>query len=187
LKMQQQMILQESAAYAAAGLSETEAAEQRQAAAQRQQYLTLAAQQVPLGRMAIHLAEPEKLENTLDDILLVAGDSLTIPKRPSSVLVIGSVYNQSAFLHKPNQNFQHYLARAGGPTPDADESGIYLLRADGSAETSFLKMKKIEVGDTIVVPVSTAAKYRTVPLVKDIATIIGQFAVTLAVVARLFF
>jgi len=187
LKMQQQVILQESAAYAAAGLSETEAAEQRQAAAQRQQYLTLAAQQVPLGRMAIHLAEPEKLENTPDDILLVTGDSLTIPKRPSSVLVIGSVYNQSAFLHKPNQNFQYYLARAGGPTPDADESGIYLLRADGSAETSFLKMKKMEVGDTIVVPVSTAAKYRTVPLVKDIATIIGQFAITLAVVARLFF
>ena len=187
LKMQQQIILQESAAYAAAGLSETEAAEQRQAAAQKQQYLTLVAQQVPLGRMAIHLAEPEKLENTPDDILLVTGDSLTIPMPPSSVLVIGSVYNQLAFLHKPNQNFQYYLARAGGPTPDADEGGIYLLRADGSAETSFLKMKKIEVGDTIVVPVSTAAKYRTVPLVKDIATIIGQFAVTLAVVARLFF
>ena len=186
LKRQQQAILQESAAYAAAGLSETEAAEQRQVADQRQQYLILAAQQVPLGRMEIHLADPEKLENTPDDILLVTGDSLTIPKRPSSVLVIGSVYNQSAFLHKPNQNFQYYLARAGGPTPDADESGIYLLRTDGSAETTFLKMKKIEVGDTIVVPLSTAAKYRVVPLVRDVATIIGQFALALGVFIRLF-
>ena len=186
VKMQQQVIFQESAAYAAAGLSETEAAEQRAVALQRQQYLTLAAQQVPLGRMAIHLAELEKMENTPDDILLMTGDSLTIPKRPSSVLVIGSVYNQSAFLHKSNQNFQYYLARAGGPTPDADESGIYLLRADGSAETSFLKMKKIEVGDTIVVPLSTAAKYRLIPLTKDIATIIGQFALALGVFIRLF-
>jgi protein involved in polysaccharide export with SLBB domain len=186
LKMQQQMILQESAAYGAAGLSEADAAQQRAAAAQRQQYLTLAAQQVPLGRMAIHLAEPEKMENTPDDIPLMTLDSLTIPKRPSSVLVIGSVYNQSAFLHKANQNFQYYLARAGGPTPDADESGIYLLRADGSAETSWLKMKKVEPGDTIVVPMSTAAKYMVVPLTKDIATIIGQFALALGVFIRLF-
>jgi polysaccharide export outer membrane protein len=186
LKMQQQMILQESAAYGAAGLSEADAAQLRAAAAQRQQYLTLAAQQVPLGRMAIHLAEPEKMENTPDDIPLMTGDSLTIPKRPSSVLVIGSVYNQSAFLHKANQNFQYYLARAGGPTPDADESGIYLLRADGSAETSWLKMKKVEPGDTIVVPMSTAAKYMVVPLTKDIATIIGQFALALGVFIRLF-
>jgi len=186
LKMQQQMILQESAAYGAAGLSEADAAQLRAAAAQRQQYLTLAAQQVPLGRMAIHLAEPEKMENTPDDIPLMTADSLTIPKRPSSVLVIGSVYNQSAFLHKANQNFQYYLARAGGPTPDADESGIYLLRADGSAETSWLKMKKIEPGDTIVVPMSTAAKYMVVPLTKDIATIIGQFALALGVFIRLF-
>lgn len=186
LIMQQQMILQESAAYAAAGLSETEAAQWRAVAAQRQQYLTLAAQQVSLGRMAIHLAEPDKLEDTPDDILLLPGDSLTIPKRPGSVLVLGSVYNQSAFLHRPNQNFKYYLALAGGATPDADESGIYILRADGSAETSFLKMKKLEVGDTIVVPMSTAAKFMVIPLTKDLATIIGQFALALGVFIRLF-
>ncbi|MFH0872257.1 MAG: SLBB domain-containing protein [bacterium] len=186
LKAQQQALLQESAAYAAAGQAETEAAVQRQAVAQRQQLLTLLSQQIPLGRMAIRLAEPEKLENTPDDILLTDGDTLFIAKRPSSVLVLGSVYNQSAFLHKEGENYQYYLERAGGLTREADGKGIYMLKADGSAEKSFLKMRKIEVGDTIVVPVSTEAKYRPIPLARDIATIIGHFAVTLGVLIALF-
>jgi hypothetical protein len=47
-------------------------------------------------------------------------------------------------------------------------------------------MRKIEIGDTVVVPISTAAKYRPVPLARDIATIIGQFAVTLGVILAVF-
>jgi protein involved in polysaccharide export with SLBB domain len=186
LRAQQQAFLQESAAVAASGLAAPEVAEQRQALVQRQQFLTLLSQQVPLGRMSIRLEEPDELENTPHDILLSDGDALYVPKRPSSVLVLGSVYNQSAFLHKEGENFQYYLGRAGGLSRDADEKGIYILKADGSAERSFLKMRKIEVGDTIVVPVSTAAKYRPIPLARDIATIIGQFAVTLGVLIALF-
>jgi len=185
IKSQQQTLIAESAAYAAAGMPGTEAEEQRIVTAQRQQLLSMLAQQVPLGRMAVHLDVPEKLENTPHDILLMDGDTLHVPKRPGSVLVLGSVRNPAAFLHKEGENYLYYLQRAGGLTPEADDKGIYILRADGSAETTFLKMRKIEVGDTIVVPLSTAAKYRPIPLARDIATIIGNFAVTLAVLIRI--
>jgi len=183
---QQASILQESAAYAAGGQTGEEAVDQRLISSQRIQFLNILSQQIPLGRMSIRLDQPERLENTPNDILVGDGDSLYIPRRPSSVLVLGSVRNQSAFLHKEGSNFQYYLELAGGLTPDADEKGIYILKADGSAETSFLKMRKIEIGDTVVVPLSTAAKYRPIPLARDIATIIGQFAVTLGVILAIF-
>ena len=50
----------------------------------------------------------------------------------------------------------------------------------------FLKLRKIEAGDIIVVPTKVEGKVRTLPVVKDVATILGQFALTVGVIAALF-
>jgi protein involved in polysaccharide export with SLBB domain len=48
------------------------------------------------------------------------------------VAVFGTVYNESAFLHRPDKTVSDYLAQAGGARKEADQKSIYVLRADGS-------------------------------------------------------
>jgi protein involved in polysaccharide export with SLBB domain len=102
---------------------------------------------------------------------------------------MGSVRNPTAVLYKEDLDIQHYLNRAGGLTPEADAKGTYLLKADGSAITGFIRLRNIEPGDVVVVPPSTEAKLQWLSLLKDMATIVGQFgqvALGLAGLATIF-
>jgi protein involved in polysaccharide export with SLBB domain len=72
--------------------------------------------------------------------------------------VMGAVFNENSLLYKPNKTFGNYLEQAGGVTRDADESRIYVLKADGSVATEnsswfkFGSNRLLMPGDTIVVP-----------------------------------
>src|SRR3970282_2194683 len=102
--------------------------------------------QVTLGRVVIKLDDLSRFVGSSDDIVLEDGDSLFIPQPPSSVLVLGSVRNPTAVLHKPGENFEYYLQRVGGLTREADKSEVHIIRAAGSAATSFLKIREVEPG-----------------------------------------
>ncbi len=125
------------------------------------------------------------MEGTADDIPLEGGDSLSIPKQPSSVLVFGSVRNPTAVVYEAGRDVEYYLNRAGGLNKDADKDELYIVKADGSAIAGFLKLRKIESGDIVVVPMKLEAKVRTLHVIKDVATILGQFALTIGVLAAL--
>jgi len=188
IRAQEQAILAESASVAAgsAEVSTPEAASAQAAiTAQRRELLRSLATAVTVGRLAIRVDLPEKLKGTPDDILLEDGDSLFIPQRPTSVLIVGAVRSSASILYKENENIEYYIARAGGPTREADPDQTYILKADGSALASFVKLRNIEVGDAIVVPVSTEPRYRTIPLVKDLAIILGQIAIPFGIIMGL--
>ncbi len=153
--------------------------------AQRRELLRALAGGVTLGRVAIHLEPVEKLKGSPDDIVLEDGDSLFIPQQPTSVAVLGAVRNATAVLYKEKENMEYYINRAGGPTPEADVDQIYIIKPDGSAVASFVPLRYVEVGDTIIVPISTEPKIRTIPLIKDIATIVAGFAVPVGVIAAI--
>jgi hypothetical protein len=80
---------------------------------------------------------------------------------------------------------EYYINRAGGTTREADVDQIFIVKADGSAVASFVPLRYVEAGDTIVVPISTEPKVRTVPLLKDLATIVAGFAVPVGVIAAI--
>ena len=111
---------------------------------------------------------------------------LIVPKQPSAVLVIGSVRNPTAVLYRQERDVEYYLSQAGGLNKEADKDELYIVKADGSSMAGFLKLRKIEPGDTIVVPAKVEAKVRTWPVVKDVATILGQFALGVGVIVALF-
>src|SRR5690606_11524617 len=79
---------------------------------------------------------------------------------PSMVTVFGTVFNESAFIYKPEKDVDDYLAEAGGPRKEADKRSIYVLRADGSVvsnrQAGFIfgsvNGTRVMPGDTIVVP-----------------------------------
>jgi protein involved in polysaccharide export with SLBB domain len=102
-----------------------------------------------------------------------------IPQAPSSVAVLGSVRNPTAIVAKDGASLKQYVALAGGYLPEADRTAIYVVKADGTS-VSPDNVESIEAGDTILVPPDTEPKYRPLPFWRDIATIVGQFAIAIA-------
>jgi len=78
---------------------------------------------------------------------------------------------------------EDYVGRAGGLISDANEKEMYIVRANGSAEGGYARVRIVSVGDTIVVPERIEAKTRTLPLWQSIAAIIGSTALTAAAIA----
>lgn len=97
----------------------------------------------------------------LPDLPLEDGDIFNVPARPSTVAVVGTVYNENAFIFRPEKRVGDYIAQAGGPTKDADSKSLYVIRADGTVIskrqsggwiTSSFEGERLNPGDTVVVP-----------------------------------
>lgn len=152
---------------------------------QKREQIRLVASRVTLGRIVIHLDDLEKFAGTSSDIILENGDTLNIPQKPAAVLVMGSVKNPTAIIHRDAEDIQYYVNRAGGLSDAADPSGMYLLKADGSALTGFLRLKDVDAGDAIIVPPRSQERYDW-SWMKDLATMASQTFLTLAALAAIF-
>ena len=114
------------------------------------------------GRIVLNVSPRSSSESDLPDMVLEDGDRLMVPSRPSTIQVMGAVFNANAFLCSDNARVGTYLRLAGGPAREADRHQIFVLRADGSvvhpksANTIFdsadLDNVRLYPGDTIVVP-----------------------------------
>ncbi|HEC98132.1 MAG TPA: polysaccharide export protein [Nitrospirae bacterium] len=153
------------------------------------------------GRVAIRMELPDKLRGTIYDIELEDNDSIYIPTDPQTVQVIGSVYNQTAFIYEKGRNSKFYISLAGGYTDNADSANVYILKANGSAMKSSrgftglswnseysrwdIGAGQVDSGDTIVVPekLEGIAWMRNI---KDITQILYQIAVTSGVLIATF-
>jgi protein involved in polysaccharide export with SLBB domain len=114
----------------------------------------------PSGRLVIHISSNMKRwANTPADIQVRAGDVIFIPKKPSTVMVDGSVYNPTAVTYKPGRSAGWYLRQAGGPTQMANRKAIFVIRADGSVVggsgglfSGGVESAALQPGDMVVVP-----------------------------------
>jgi polysaccharide biosynthesis/export protein len=135
----------------------------------------------PTGRIVLEMPEAPSVAD-LPELALEDGDRLLVPQRPGMVSVLGTVYNESAFLYRPDKSFADYLAQAGGPKKEADQRSIYVLRADGSViskrnSSAFfgsLAGMRLMPGDSIVVPEDLTRTTWTKDL-KDWTQILYQF------------
>jgi polysaccharide biosynthesis/export protein len=139
------------------------------------------------GRLVFRVTALEEMKNTRADLTLEGGDSLTVPTDPDAVNILGQVYNPTSVAYEPHSNAGYYLNKVGGPSKDADEDEIYLVKMDGTVfskqqSTFFHRFmsRDIDSGDTIVVP-QQFEKTAWIRDIKDIATIIGQIALTAGV------
>jgi polysaccharide export outer membrane protein len=174
-----------------ASTSGTEEAALQQAAMQQRQRVLDALRRAPVsGRLVIHLRPDRKnFAGSPEDIELRAGDSLTIPKQPGEVLVIGQVYNANAVTYTPGRNAGWYFSRAGGATHLADKSAIFIVRADGSVTgrnqgglwSGGVLSAAIGPGDTIVVPERPVLGSSTLKNVLAVAQIASSAALVAAV------
>jgi protein involved in polysaccharide export with SLBB domain len=128
---------------------------------QEQDVLAALRSHPPNGRMVIKISSDiSKWEGTPADIVVRAGDTLIIPKRPDFVLVSGQVYNATGIAYRPGKDAGWYLRQAGGATRSGDKRAIFVLRADGSvvgneSSTIFdggVLGVKMHPGDSVIVP-----------------------------------
>jgi len=113
------------------------------------------------GRIVLEFKSDSVGLDSIPAITLEDGDTFVVPSIPSSVSVVGAVYNQSAFLYQKERHAGNYLHMAGGPNRTADFKRSFIIRADGSVvgrvavggpwSTSF-KDLSMHPGDSIVIP-----------------------------------
>ncbi|MEX2081580.1 MAG: SLBB domain-containing protein [Dehalococcoidia bacterium] len=158
--IQYEQDLQRSAAARARNVTSAEDAASLKAEAEAQQsILTRLKRLTPTGRIVLELPDSATLAN-IPDLPLEDGDRLYVPYKPAMVTVFGSVYNETAFVHRAEKTVSDYLEQAGGPRKEADERNMFVLRADGSVVANRggwwrpgrLSGVTLQPGDSIVVP-----------------------------------
>jgi len=138
-----------------------------------------------LGRIVI-TADPAVLAVKPElDFILQPGDTLFVPKRPSTVTVVGEVLNPGAFQYKARLRYSDYVSMAGGATQSADSSRTFIVYPNGSSAPidtdwfSFEGGANIPPGSTIVVP-RDLRPFNWSTFLKDVTLIASQLAVTAA-------
>jgi len=175
-------------------LPDTDAKQKQAKEMALQQYqatLTELAANPPAGRVTLRISSDiGHWKNTAADVEVRAGDTLTIPKRPSQVMVSGQVFNPTAVSYRPGKSAKWYLSQSGGPTQLANKRAIFVIRADGSVigtSDSLFGGNSMEAvlrpGDMVVVPekaVGGGIQWQTVFLAAQVASSVAS-AVIIAI------
>lgn len=142
------------------------------------------------GRVVLEIAPTQRGTEAFPEIALEDGDILVVPHTPSTVNVVGSVYNQSSFIFRDNERVADYMKLSGGGTRDADMKHVFVLRADGSVLSRSnvsgiwsggLDSVRTLPGDTIVVP-TRLEKGSAMRAFKDWSQIISQLGLGAAAI-----
>ena len=118
----------------------------------------------------------------LPDLALEDSDRFIVPSRPSTINVLGAVYNENAFIFRQEKRLNDYVQLAGGITKFGDKKDVYVIRADGSVVSKrqsglFLSSfdgERMMPGDTIVVP-EDIERVTWTRVLKDWGQILYQF------------
>jgi protein involved in polysaccharide export with SLBB domain len=113
------------------------------------------------GRVVLNIPQNATEIADVPNIQLEDGDRFVVPSKPSTVNVVGAVYDQNSFLFRNSREVRSYLRLAGGPTKSADGGDSFIIRDDGSVVSrhsrkgvfgnTFATMR-LNAGDTVVIP-----------------------------------
>ena len=142
-----------------------------------------AAIEVP-GRLIIKIEDAKTFKDSKYDIIIEDGDALLVPQTPSSINVIGSVYNSSSLVFEPNKNISYFIDKVGGTTKDANRGDVYVIKASGEVEKNNAWGRDVERGDTVVVPAEVTLANNWFKTLMDTSQIFYQIGVGYAAIKR---
>jgi len=144
------------------------------------------------GRIALPVRPSDKQLADFPNMVMEDSDRLTVPHKPSTVSVVGNVYNPGSFIFESRNTTGAYLDMAGKGKPQSDLHHAFVLRANGVVVAAnnvnglFTGSKfdhlRMYPGDQIVVPykLSSGAFVRGL---RDWTQISSQLALTAAALA----
>lgn len=114
------------------------------------------------GRVSLLVKPKDKNVTDFPNMVLEDSDRLTIPHTPSTVSVVGDVYNPGSFIFESRNTAGAYLDLAGKGKPQSDLHHAFVLRANGvvvaannvNGVFSGAKFERLHLypGDQVVVP-----------------------------------
>ena len=143
------------------------------------------------GRVSLPVRPSAHSITDFPNIIMEDNDRLTIPHTPSTVSVVGNVYNPGSFIYERHNTTGAYLDMAGKGKPMSDLHHAFVLRANGVVVAannvngvftgSKFERLRLFPGDQIVVPykLPTGAFVRGL---RDWTQILSQMAITGAVI-----
>ncbi|AFP31455.1 SLBB domain-containing protein [Marinobacter sp. BSs20148] len=143
----------------------------------------------PVGRMVIDL-QAVLSNSDYQSIRLQDGDTLTVPTIPQAVSVFGEVQFPTSHLHLAGLTVDDYLERSGGPTRQADENRVYVVKADGSVmlpeKSAWFggRSQQLHPGDTVIMPIDVD-RLNQLELWTNVSQIVYQMALGAAAVGNL--
>jgi protein involved in polysaccharide export with SLBB domain len=148
------------------------------------------------GRVALPVKPSDNRLNDFPNMLMEDNDRLIIPHTPSTISVVGNVYNPGSFIFDPHTNSGAYLEMAGKGKPQSDLQHAFVLRANGIVVAannvnglftgSKFEHLRLYAGDEIIVPykLPTGAFARGLRDWSQIASQLAITAASLAVIVR---
>lgn len=124
------------------------------------------------GRVVLGIPVDANTANKLPELTFEDGDVLTIPAKPSTVSVAGSVFNENAFMYAPGKTVAQYVEQAGGPMAPSASNLYYIAKADGSVVPAS-RGDSLNPGDTVLV-MEEVGKKSLVRSLRDWTQIIYQ-------------
>ena len=109
------------------------------------------------ANVAINLVKSLEHPGSSEDIILISGDSVKIPREVQTVSITGQVYNPGQMMYNPGKTLRYYLSKAGGLNEQSLKKGIYVTAANGEITSTrkvfgFRFYPKVSPGANIFVP-----------------------------------
>jgi polysaccharide biosynthesis/export protein len=141
------------------------------------------------GRMVVE-ADPRVLERRPDlDTQLEPGDAIFLPKKPNYILSTGDFLNPTAMQFIPGKSIENYMRESGGLQDTADKNRVIIVYPNGVAQpvksSNFRKQLAAIPPGSAIVATKNVDPLRKLDTIKDIGTLVSQFATTIASLAVL--
>lgn len=140
-----------------------------------------------VGRIGIDLPEVLRDENSVDNLRLVDGDSIFLPKYTQVVVVRGAVNTPVGVAYVNGADIDYYLRSAGGVVPTGDRRRAYVTQPNGKISTSHRTMllwnskPKPQPGSTVIVPTRDPNdKLDWVTIAPAVTSIVGSLVAIIA-------
>jgi protein involved in polysaccharide export with SLBB domain len=113
-------------------------------------------------------------ENSRENISMMDGDVITIPMKQEVVIVRGEVFVPSAVVYRKGASLSYYLDQAGGMKEEADDGRVVVTLPNGRKwEEGWFIFPNPDIlgGSMIFVPTKIEKENKTLPVLRDWATI----------------
>jgi polysaccharide biosynthesis/export protein len=144
-----------------------------------------------VGRIGLDLPAVLRDANSVDNLRLVNGDSIFIPKFTQIVIVRGAVNTPVGVAYVDGANLDYYLRSAGGVTPTGDHGRSFVTQPNGKVATFHRHLllwqskPKPLPGSTVTVPLRDPNDRREwAPIATAATSILGSLVAIAAIVKR---
>ncbi len=138
-----------------------------------------------LDKKVIAINLEKALENPGSDwdVVIQAGDQLSIPRYDNTITISGGVMYPNACTYKEGENLKYYINQAGGYAKEARKRHVFAVNMNGTVQR-IKKRTEIQPGCEIFVPLKSERNRMSVMEVMSMGSMVTTMAAVLANIVK---